>query len=226
MATPRGAAAPRAYSTEKTSAAAPKTIAARRSPSATPSSAWWPVSTCTSAHESSPRAAAPSSAPNADQVVDPDHVAPAALSARDPLELAELLERVDPDVRVRADADRDPACEQPLDGQEAVAEVGLRRRAGADACAGLGEQVELCPVGVRRVDDRRPLAEAAAPREQLDRAHTVLGEALLDLARLLVGVDVQGQALARCVRAELLEPVGRTRAHGVGGNSDAQACLS
>ena len=63
-------------------------------------------------------------------------------------------------------------------------------------------------------------AEAAARVEQLDRAQTVLGEALLDLARLLVGVDVQRQLVLRGVAAELLEPVARARADGVGGDAD------
>ena len=51
----------------------------------------------------------------------------------------------------------------------------------------------------------------------------MLGEALLDLARLLVGVHVQRQPLRRGVAAELLEPVARARAHGVGGDADARA---
>ena len=50
---------------------------------------------------------------------------------------------------------------------------------------------ELTAVGVGRVDDRRPLSEAAAVGKELDRPHPVLCDALLDLARLLVGVHVQ-----------------------------------
>ena len=46
-------------------------------------------------------------------------------------------------------------------------------------------------VGVGCMDDRRVRAEAAGLRQQLERAQAVLGEALLDLARLLVGVYVQ-----------------------------------
>ena len=49
----------------------------------------------------------------------------------------------------------------PLGGKEPVAEVRLRRRARADRRARRGEEVELRAVGVRRVDDRRALAEAA-----------------------------------------------------------------
>ena len=90
-----------------------------------------------------------------------------------------------------------PRSQSSCDRREAVAEVRLGRRADADPRARLGEQVELARVGVRRVDDRRVRAEAAGLREQLDRPQAVLGEALLDLARLLVGVHVQRQAVAR-----------------------------
>ena len=46
------------------------------------------------------------------------------------------------------------------------------------------------------VDDRRRGPRQPGPREQLDRPDAVLGEALLDLARLLAGVDVEDEALA------------------------------
>ncbi len=113
--------------------------------------------------------------------------------------------------------------EQPFHRQEAVAEIRLRRQTRAHPRAGLRDQVELVPVGVRGVHDRRARPEAAAVREQLDRPHAVLGDALLDLTRLLVGVHVQRQAFSGCVAAELLEPVARARAHGVGGDADARA---
>ena len=77
------------------------------------------------------------------------------------------------------------------------------------ARAGIAEQVELVAVGVRRVHDRRARAEAALAGEQLDRPQAVLGEALLDLAWLLVGVDVQRQAVLGGVRAELAQRVRR-----------------
>jgi hypothetical protein len=48
---------------------------------------------------------------------------------------------------------------------------------------------------MRCVNDGRALAQATGPVEQLDRADAVLGEALLDLTRLLVGVHVQRQRL-------------------------------
>ena len=71
-----------------------------------------------------------------------------------------------------------------------------------------------------RVDDGRARAEAAGAGEQLDRADAVLEQALLDLARLLAGVDVEDEALALGVAAELLEPVAGAGADGVGGNAD------
>ena len=63
--------------------------------------------------------------------------------------------------------------------------------------------------------------QAAGALEQLDRPAAVLGEALLDLPRLLVGVDVEREALGCGVTTELLEPVARTGADGVGGKADA-----
>ena len=57
----------------------------------------------------------------------------------------------------------------PRHRQEAVAEVRLGRRARADPRPGGGEQVELVPVGVRRVHDRGAGRQAAFAVEQLDR---------------------------------------------------------
>ena len=149
-----------------------------------------------------------------------EHAAPAVLPPCDALELAELLEGVDPNVRVAADAERDPAVEHADRRDEAVAQVGLGRRAGADRRAAVPQQVELRAVGVRCVDDRRQRPQAARVGEQLDRALAVLCEALLDLARLLAGVDMQDEPLGGCVAAELDEPVARARADGVGGEPD------
>src|SRR5919204_4429765 len=84
--------------------------------------------------------------------VDREHVPPARLASRNPLELTELLERVDPDVRVGADADADRARADAFDGEEPVAEIRLGRRARADPRAGSREQIELVAVRVRRVD--------------------------------------------------------------------------
>jgi hypothetical protein len=73
------------------------------------------------------------------------------------------------------------------------------------------------------VHDRRARAEAAGLGEELDRPHSVLCQAFLDLLRLLVRVDVEDEALALCIGADLLEPVGRAGADGVRGDADAGA---
>ena len=85
------------------------------------------------------------------------------------------------------------------------------------------KQIELGTVRVRGVHDRRPVGQAARAREELDRPTAVLGQALLDLLRLLVRVDVQWQLLRDGVPPDLLEPVGRAGAHGVGREPDAEA---
>jgi hypothetical protein len=72
----------------------------------------------------------------------------------------------------------------------------------------------------------RAFAEAARAVEAARWADAVLGEALLDLARLLVGVDVQRQTLRGCVAPDLLEPVRGARAHGVGGKPDGDAAAA
>jgi hypothetical protein len=64
-----------------------------------------------------------------------------------------------------------------------------------------------------RVHDRGPLAETARTRQELDRPAAVLGEALLDLLRLLVCMDVEDEALPLGVSRDLLEPVSGARAH-------------
>jgi CDP-diacylglycerol--glycerol-3-phosphate 3-phosphatidyltransferase len=89
---------------------------------------------------------------------------------------------------------------------------------------GVGQEVELSVVCVGGVDDGRTGSEAASAREQLDRAEPVLLEALLDLTRLLVGVDVKNELLAFRVVSDFLEPLGRTGTNGVGG--DAYCCAA
>jgi CDP-diacylglycerol--glycerol-3-phosphate 3-phosphatidyltransferase len=156
----------------------------------------------------------------AEECLGGDDVAAARLAPRDSFELAQLLERIDADVGIRADAHSDAARAHTLDRQEAVAEVRLCQRAGADARAGTGEKIELGAVCVRGMHDRCALAEAAGSIEQLDRSNAVLGEALLDLAWLFVRVHVQRQLLCGRVAADLLEPVRGARAHGVGGEPE------
>src|SRR3954468_24658391 len=114
------------------------------------------------------------------------HVALPGAAAGDALQLAQLLEGVDPHVRVGADADADSAGAELLDRNEAVAEVRLGGGADTDPRTGLGDEVELVAVRMRGVDDGRVRAEAAGSRQQLDRPLPVLGDAFLDLAWLLV----------------------------------------
>ena len=156
----------------------------------------------------------------AEQRVGRDDIPAQRAPPRDAFELAKLFERVDAHVRVRADAHADAALTDLLDREEPVAEIGLGRRADADAGVGLSDEVELRFVRVGGMDDRRARTEAAALRKQLDRPDAVLLDALVDLARLLVGVDVQRQLVLRGVAADLLEPPGRAGADGVGGDSD------
>ena len=88
-----------------------------------------------------------------------------------------------------------PRSSSALDRREAVAEVRLgrraeRRRARPRAASRSSSCASACVAWTTVVR-----AEAARAGEQLDRADAVLGEALLDLARLLVGVDVERQPL-------------------------------
>ena len=159
----------------------------------------------------------------AEQPLRREDAAGAGLAPGDPFQLAQLLERVDANVRVRADAERNPAMLDPRRREEAVGEIGLGRRTGADCRAALREQVELGTVGMRRVHDGDVRPEAAGALEELDRPAAVLGEALLDLPRLLVDMDVQREAFGRREAPDLLEPFARTGADGVGGEADADA---
>ncbi len=151
-----------------------------------------------------------------------DDMAASALASRDSLELPELFEWIDADVRVGADADPDASLAHALDRQEPVAEICLCRRTGTDARTGARDQVELAAVGMRCMDDRRPLAQAAGAVEQLDGTQPVLLETLLDLARLFVCVNVQRQPLSGRVPADLLQPAGWACTHGVGGKPDRE----
>ena len=112
---------------------------------------------------------------------------------------------------------------------DALGRDGSRRRDrppvvghDADDRSRRGEEVELGTVRVGRVHDRRALGEAARAREELDRAAAVLGEALLDLLRLLVGVDVERERRARARTARSPRASRRGTRGRSGGDSDAQ----
>ena len=74
-----------------------------------------------------------------------------------------------------------------------------------------------------RVHDGRPRPKATGLGEQLDRPQPVLGEAFVDLPRLLVGMHVQRQLVLVRIGAELFEPAAGARADGMGGEADADA---
>ena len=59
--------------------------------------------------------------------------------------------------------------------------------------------------------------------QELDRGDAVLGAALLELARLLVGVDVADQPVVVGVGGDRLEPGRRDGADAVGGDADGDA---
>ena len=107
--------------------------------------------------------------------------------------------------------------------EEPVAEVSLRRRAGADRGSVGRHQVELRAVRMGCVDDRGAIRQAPRAGEQLDRAAPMLGQAFLDLPRLLVGVNVEDEALAIGIARDLLEPCARTGTDGVGSETDHDA---
>ena len=129
----------------RTSAEQLETSASKTSPASTPRAT---RGRGRSRSPATPRARARASAlvrAEAEEPLGREDAAPTGLTAGDPLELAELLERVDPHVRVGADRKRDPAVLDSGRREEAVREVGLGRRAGADGRAALGEQSSSSP---------------------------------------------------------------------------------
>ena len=86
-----------------------------------------------------------------------------ALAARARLELADLLERVDADLRVAADRQPHAGVAVAQRGQVAVAEVALRRRAGHDDRAGVGRAAATSRGGRRGCRGRRSCAGRGSP---------------------------------------------------------------
>ncbi len=165
-------------------------------------------------------------APEREELVRREHAAATGLPPCDPFELAQLLEGIDPDVRIRSDAESDRATANALGGQEPVPEICFGRRAGTDRRAIRREEIELDSICVRCVDDGGAGAEAAGTGEELDRAAAVLSQALLDLLRLLVRMHVQGEAFALRVRADLAEPIRGARSYGVRCEPDCQPSIA
>ena len=144
-----------------------------------------------------------------EQLLVGDHPAATGLSAADPLELAQLLERIDSHVRVGADAQRDPPVDDARHRQEAVAEfasvVGqaqIRAPAAASRSSSAPSAWVACTTVVR--SPRHP----SRSRRAIGRS-PCSARLLLDLPRLLVGVNVQRQRMRLGVGAELAQRVGR-----------------
>src|SRR5215211_464678 len=134
--------------------------------------------------------------------------------------LPELLERVEPHVRVGADGETYIQLQYPLRREESIAQVPLRGGADADRGAMLRQQLELPLVGVRGVDYGGPGAEETRLGQELYGPHPVVLPALFYLPRLLVGVDVEVQVVAVGVLPDLLQPSRRHGPDAVRGNPD------
>ena len=206
-----------------TSAEQPATSAARRCSRSTPSSDRCPVSISISPQPSSPSACAPCAPPIAQQLVGREDAAAAVLTPRDALELAQLLERVDPHVRVGADAERDPAVAD-------AGRPGESRLRGPPRSSGSAQIVE--PLSRSR-SSSAPSACVAwttvvrSPRQPRPRAARSAGMPCSarhsSISRGCSSAWTCRTSSSRVgVAADLLEPVARARADGVGGEPDAR----
>jgi hypothetical protein len=141
----------------------------------------------------------------------------AALQAQVSFERPELAEGVDLALAVGADAERGSRGGEPVGREDAVAEIPLGEGTGADArrC----EERDLVRREVHRVHGGEACVEEAEVIEELDRAAAVLGEAGLDLARLLGDVHVHRR---RTGAVHGLDPGARERAHAVRGGTNGE----
>ena len=125
------------------------------------------------------------------------HVAPARAHALRPFELAQLGERVEITVFESLPTPKRPSASRYATRRErAVAEIGLGRRRESRDRAARRERRDLALGHVRRVHDAPARVDVRLREQPLDRAHAAPREALLDLARLLGGVDVDRRARA------------------------------
>ena len=124
---------------------------------------------------------------------------------------AQLLERVDRDVAVRADGQPAAVAEVIRQREQPVAEIGFRARADADDGAGLGEALRFVGVHVRRVHEAPLPVDADVLQQPANRAPLVGREALVDLALLLR--DMQMDRPAR-LAARVRDRGQRRGAHG------------
>ena len=142
-------------------------------------------------------------------------------TARDPLELAQLLERVDADVRVRADADADPALEIARRPERS-------RRRGSPRSSGTAQT--RAPASASRSSSCRPRASRGRPscagRDSPSRASSSIGRSPCSARHSSISRGCSsawtwsGSPRAAAYAAELLEPVARAGADGVGGDAD------
>src|ERR671911_461785 len=131
-------------------------------------------------------------------------------------DLPQLLERIYPDVRVRADGEPDAPVPYLHSRQKPVAKVPLRSRAGAHGASVCGDQVQLALVGMRSVHYGGIRAEEVGLREKLDGPHAVFGEAVFYLTLLLAGVGVYREILVTGVSSDVFQPCSRDRPDAVG----------
>ena len=148
-----------------------------------------------------------------------DPAAP-GLAPRDPLELAQLLQRSirmfesDPMQRGIERSSTSVTRRKPSPRSDSV--VGQAQMRAPVAASRSSSLSFACVAWMMVVRSR----EATRVGEELDRAAAVLLEALLDLAWLLVGMDVEWELFVPCVGADLLEPGAGAGADGVGGDTD------
>ncbi len=186
------------------------------------------MSTCSRRSALTPRLAAPVALELTPEVACPRQqpVARQPLAPRERLQFTHLLERVDADVRVRADRQRHAGVAVAQGGQEAVTEVGLGGRAGSDDRAAARQACDIAVTDVDGVHDRRSRAQESVRVEQLERRAAVLGLALLELERLLLCVHMPDQIVRLRVLGDACQPGGGNRADRVRRDSDTHPVLA
>ena len=119
-----------------------------------------------------------------------DDVAVPAEQALAVFEPAQFLHRRHRDVRIRADAPAAVGVAELAHREQAVAEVGFRRRAQRDHRAAARDAGDLAVVEVGRVHQRPAFADVRVRQQPFDRARAAQRERILHLADLLGDVDV------------------------------------
>ena len=117
------------------------------------------------------------------------------------------------------------AAASPSSVASTVAQVGLGRGADARERGRVAEQRRLVRRQVRRVHGHEAVREHAPLGQQLDGPAAGLGDALVDLTRLLGHVHVQRERVRVGVGRELAQPVGGHGAHAVRREADAHVGL-